>query len=128
MSNKDKPMSAEEAADILQRIANDLRILDYIDEDDVIYALAIAALREKAERENPEPLTLEQLIEHYQQGKAIWIKDGWNDGWYFISGFQSPEINFNNARRIVRIPVFGENQNWTAYAHKPGGEVPHDAD
>lgn len=37
------------------------------------YVAALAALREKQERENPEPLTLEEL--RGMDGKPVWVQD-----------------------------------------------------
>ena len=87
--------------------------------------MAIAALREKAEREDPKPLTLEELRQ--LEGQPVWIKAkhygikadvvrilGKEDGDAFI-GF---EINH-------RLQENGYGKTWIAYRHKPK-EVPED--
>ena len=83
------------------------------------YLLAIAALREKAEREYPQPLTMEELRQ--MEGQPVWIKAkhygiyadvvrilGKEDGDAFI-GF---EINH-------RLQENGYGKTWLAYRHKP---------
>lgn len=83
------------------------------------FLLAVEALREKAEREDPKPLTLEELRQ--MDGDPVWIIakhhviyadvvkiQGKEDGDAFI-GF---EINH-------RLQENGYGKTWLAYLHKP---------
>lgn len=81
--------------------------------------LSLEALREKAEREDPNPLTLEELRQ--MDGEPVWIKadhcglfadvvriHGKEDGDAFV-GFV---IHY-------RLQENGHGKTWTAYRHKP---------
>jgi hypothetical protein len=81
--------------------------------------MALVALREKAKREDPKPLTLEELRQ--MDGEPVWIKAdhygvfadvvhilGKDDGDAFI-GFK---INY-------RLQENGYGKTWIAYRHKP---------
>lgn len=83
------------------------------------FLLAVEALREKAEREDPKPLTLEELRQ--MDGEPVWIIakhhviyadvvkiQGKEDGDAFI-GFQ---INY-------RLQENGYGKTWLAYSNKP---------
>lgn len=88
--------------------------------------LAIEALREKAARENPEPLTLEELRKMVR--KPVWVQDLLISGcsaWHFVMEHDGEVRLFDAvalARRIVGYnATTGENygKTWLAYRHKP---------
>ncbi len=83
-----------------------------------MFEIAATALREKAEREDPKPLTLEELQQ--MDGEPVWM-DGFewrisygvstiNGGLCLATGFDS------------WIPLDGYGETWFAYRHKPKGE------
>lgn len=84
-----------------------------------MFDIAATALREKAEREDPKPLTIEELRQ--MDGEPVWIKadhcglfadvvkiHGKEDGDAFV-GFV---IHY-------RMQENGCGKTWTAYRHKP---------
>lgn len=89
--------------------------------------LAIDALREKQERDNPKPLTLEQLRE--RNGKPVYIRTGeGNEGWgicertgdSFMFGEFEPDSDFYNMTYNDPVGHFGLHVlSWLAYDHKP---------
>lgn len=78
---------------------------------------AIAALREKAARENQEPLTVEQLRE--MEYEPIWIVDvgrvEWGNQWCVFDGSQAAIPGVGHY--WYHIDNYGET--WLAYASKP---------
>ncbi len=90
--------------------------------------LAVNVLREKAERENPKPLTLEELqelIDSDEEDIAIWIKFIDDDN-YFIRAL----LDWDGERGIFAIWHSGKNtadfpieknygKTWLAYRTKP---------
>lgn len=75
----------------------------------------IAALEEKAEREDPKPLTLEELRQ--MDGEPIWL-DGFE--WrisYGVSTFTGSLCLETGLG--CRIPLDGYGETWFAYRHKP---------
>lgn len=76
--------------------------------------MAITALREKAERENPQPLTLEEL--RGMIGKPVYVVGCGGGGWEIFEGcddcgFWCADESFYSAG--------GYDKSWTAYRHKP---------
>lgn len=68
------------------------------------------------ERENPEPLTIEELRE--MDGEPVWIDDWWEDshGWEFSL---DAEDYFAGEKRTTK----GYGSIWVAYRHKPKEEL-----
>lgn len=77
-----------------------------------VYETCLTALRAQAERQNPRPLTLEQLRE--MDGEPVWyhhladVEWMW-EGWH---------IHRND---LVKLDDYGKT--WLPYAHKPAVEV-----
>ena len=117
-------MTIQEAIRCLHLPGDHLRNYDeygiYIDDElKEAMQMAMAALREKAEREDPKPLTLDELRQ--LEGQPVWIKAkhygiyadvvrilGKEDGDAFI-GF---EINH-------RLQENGYGKTWFAYRNQP---------
>ncbi len=80
-----------------------------------MFEIAAAALREKAEREDPQPLTIEDLRQ--MDGEPVWL-DGFewrvSYGVSTISGSLCLETGLDS-----RIPLDGYGETWFAYRHKP---------
>lgn len=78
------------------------------------YDLAIQALQEKADRENPKPLTLEQLEEHIC--KPVYIVDHYNviDSWFIVGNndWYADGYEDSEAKQLYGI-------TWWAYDHEP---------
>ena len=72
------------------------------------YALAIEALREKAERDNPAPMTIEELVQ--MDGVPVWIKDKHSSGYEF----SEDAADYLEGRNIKEY-----GKTWIAYHHKP---------
>lgn len=78
-------------------------------------AFVLDALREKAERENPKPLTIEELRQ--VNGEPVWL-DGFE--WrvcYGTSTYRGSE--YLETGMGCGIPLDGYGQSWFAYRHKP---------
>ena len=72
------------------------------------YAMAIEALKEKAERENPAPLTMDELVQ--MDGVPVWIRDKHSSGYEF-SADAADYFEGRNPKEY--------GKTWTAYRHKP---------
>ncbi|MEG0944375.1 MAG: hypothetical protein RSD74_02045 [Angelakisella sp.] len=78
--------------------------------------LAIIALQEKAERDNPKPLTLDEL--RWMDGEAVFLVDaesleyGWHDGWYLVD--TDCETVYTNCATFGFTQIIG-----LAYRYKP---------
>lgn len=74
-----------------------------------------AALREKAERENPKPLTLEQV----KARKWVWIGNDTacrNQGWAKVFAM------YDLAKlEVIQYSFKNYGKTWIAYAHEPKG-------
>lgn len=84
-----------------------------------IYNLAIQALQEKQERENPQALTVEELRE--MDGKPVWARGIYNrglDGIYLV-GVKN-EFLLDNYGDFVNIDDAGIE--YIAYRYPPNGE------
>lgn len=87
--------------------------------------LAIQALKEKQERDNPQPLSLEQLKE--REGKPVYIVSGDKRGWsiLYLRGATADQYTFfsltGTAEGMTATPVFISNYNetWVAYDYEP---------
>lgn len=73
--------------------------------------LALAALRAQQERENPKPLTLEQLKE--REGKPVYIIDTYHGGMK-IWNIWDDSMDEEEEREY--------GKTWNAYDYEPGGE------
>ena len=83
------------------------------DEEWQVVVRAKAALREKAEREKPKPLTLEELS---VMGHFDWV-------WLVFPKLPKEESVWDRASRVYALyshEHYGET--WIAYAHEPKGE------
>ena len=89
---------------------------------------AIAALREKAERENPKPLTLEELRK--MDGEPVWVNDLCTKAHseYCVISIGKPmvfqDIDHYNAAYIPGVEhtwyeFCDYGREWIAYRHKP---------
>ena len=86
-----------------------------------MFEIAAAALREKAEREDPKPLTYEELWQ--MNGEPVYL-DGFewrvSYGVSTINGSLCLATGFDSW-----IPLDGYGETWFAYRHKPK-EVKHE--
>ena len=77
--------------------------------------MALDALKEKAERENPAPLTLEEL-RRMKAGEVIWHESiqGLDGGWLVLR---------NHDIKMFQAEITGirYGKTWIAYRHKPKG-------
>lgn len=87
------------------------------------YLLAIAAIREKAEREDPKPLTLEELRQ--MDGEPVWVKprnaDRGEGEWCVICLYYN-KLDFDASIPGVESYWYPSNEygkTWSAYRHKP---------
>ena len=79
------------------------------------------ALREQQERENPKPLTLDELRQ--MDGEPVWIHfiGGVvirNDGWFIVSQIGTSEI-FLSGKVSVYKNFWYYGETWLAYRQKP---------
>lgn len=77
-----------------------------------LFKIAAEALREKADRENPQPLTLEELRQ--MDGEPVWIDDWWEDSHGWELSMDAADY-FEGERRTEK--EYGSI--WVAYRHKP---------
>lgn len=79
------------------------------------FEIALSALREKAERENPKPLTLEELKERVE--KPVYIMWRPDENWRFAeSGWVVVELD---GEFIDGYSFKNYGQTWLAYDHEP---------
>lgn len=90
--------------------------------------LAAAALQEKAEREDPKPLTLDELWQ--MNGEAVWMEI-LNGGEFWMPQYSSwVEVKACNYQKSVEFWLFGSEEEldpnpnnygktWICYRHKP---------
>lgn len=108
---------------------NALKILEEEYKGDETYSILeiiLNALREKAERDNPNPLTEAQIRERV--GKPVYIKDSEdadNDGWYIVAyayndGFTSVEEYYFDWVYL--------NNEITVFDHEPRMELHDDTE
>ena len=84
--------------------------------------MAIDALQEKAEREDPKPLTIEQLRQ--MDGEPVYIVDQCKEstlltGWIVFSHHH--DDGFVPRGNAGWFSVSGYGERWLAYRHKPKG-------
>lgn len=115
-------MTTEEAIDYLERCA------DGHDPDfENAVSLAVATLRVRQERENPEPLTLEELRE--MNGEPVWCVDGsGNETWGLVDmscSYIDVIDHDSGSWRGEFYNMRGDGKNglhrigWLAFRHKP---------
>lgn len=110
-------MNTEQAIqEIAHAIGQDC-LLEYPSDDAL--KIALAALRAQQERENPKPLTVEELKERHN--RPVWIQEiekpsescwrlcYWDRGKYLVL------LGISSAGHL--IDEYGKT--WTAYAHEP---------
>lgn len=96
------------------------------------YRMAIDALREKAERENPKPLTIEELRQ--MDGEPVWVSDlkyPSDSGYCVIRASKDLFSEYGDRYYLASIPgneggwyAFEKySEEWIAYRHKPKEEV-----
>lgn len=82
--------------------------------------VALAALREKAARENPQPLTLEELRE--RDGKPVWVtfinQTIWHNGWHITK----PCFDYFWFRGFPGKKYFEYGKTYIAYDYPPKEE------
>ena len=112
---------------IQQAIENRERCLQYLigcgpsaTEDNVdAVRLSIVALKEKAARDDPRPLTLEELRQ--MDGEPVWVKAdhyGTFADVVRIHGKESGDA-FVGVKICYRLQENGYGKTWIAYRHKP---------
>lgn len=87
-----------------------------------MFSMALSALREQQERENPKPLTLDELRQ--MDGYPVYIhseKYPYHTGWRVIrklefGPFEELYIHFSNGE-VFHVREYGTA--WVAYRHKP---------
>lgn len=79
--------------------------------------LALSALREQEARENPRPLTLDELKERV--GRTVWYQStiGGFCGWVIVEIWFPYQGAFSLSNGDVREKDYGKT--WLAYDHKP---------
>ena len=86
--------------------------------------MAIAALQEKLDREDPKPLTIEELIQ--MQDQPVWLKsleDPEHGGWGIVEG--ASEIGGKKYLFLRgEIGYCEYEKGVVAYRHKPKEETP----
>jgi uncharacterized protein (AIM24 family) len=95
-----------------------------------MFEIAASAIREKAEREDPKPLTIEELLQ--MEGEQVWLNrsaplafTGWAEVNISISKENIWFWRFGNEAAILtKLSDYGKT--WLAYRHKPK-EVQKDA-
>lgn len=97
-----------------------------------MFRLAAEALREKTERENPKPLTLDDLRQ--MDGEVVWlevldckdlsvpVKSNWGEVWIYSCG---NDVSFWRFGNECDIRPNNENygKTWIAYRHKPHSNI-----
>lgn len=88
-----------------------------------MFEIAAAALQEKAEREDPQPLTLEELRK--MDGEPVWVKpknaDGGEGEWCVVH-ILSDKQHFDVLIPGIECMWYESStyiKEWTAYRHKP---------
>lgn len=102
--------------------------------------LAVNALREKAERENPQPLTVEELREMAERCEPIYITRIDDEtpifrGNKIVGGVLDKAAVMNVADHLPFMAIYGRNltlaesdygKTWLAYRTKPTGGKDHE--
>jgi hypothetical protein len=113
-------MNIEQATAVLDGMVD--KACYYPNRENDALDMAIEALREKAERENPKPLTLEELKERV--GKPVWIQKE-HYGEYKVFKKHHDSLNKYGKRywftdkEILFECHYGET--WLAYDYEPKG-------
>jgi len=118
-------VNIEQAIEILEQIYPSQKEIATGEYPDVAEALdfAMAALRARQERENPKPLTLEQL--HGMGGKPVWIVEHPEWGHWELSEdagdyFEDRDEDFYGMRHDDPTGRYGLHVlGWLAYDHEP---------
>lgn len=80
-----------------------------------MFEIAATAIREKAEREDPKPLTIEEL--HNMIGEPVWVQ---GPGLPQFGRWAIVEDAFGNSLFLVNdFTCHGIGKVWLAYRHKP---------
>lgn len=113
-------MTIQQALRALHLPGDHLRNYDeygiYIDDElKEAMQMAAAALREKAEREDPKPLTIEEL--HGMIGEPVWVQ---GPGIPEYGRWAIVEDVVENSLILVNdFTCHGIGETWIAYRHKP---------
>lgn len=81
-----------------------------------IYNLAIKALREKQERENPQALTLDELRE--MDGEPVWVEELLCNRWEIVYS----EGDFLSTDTDMHLFLDSYGIAWNAYRYQPKEE------
>lgn len=116
----------------IERAIKDLN--EYLDNDYFVLeggtvATALIALREQAERENPKPLTLDEIRQ--MDGEPIWCVDGEGHGCYCLVNAKTEDCIDNEcgAWCFAFYGMKGDGKyglhrtGWVAYRQKPKEEA-----
>ena len=122
-------MTIQQAIDILEAqmlLAKELRGIFGIPATDMAKEMAITALREKAEREDPKPLTYEELLQMHDE--LVWFnvvdesdcknphESEWTQVWSWDQSVSF--FRFGNECDIMqKKETYGKT--WICYRHKP---------
>lgn len=112
---EDHQIAMEEFLDVVAQPENYEHTREFIDAE----KMAIDALREKAERENPQPLTLEELRQ--MDRDPVWIKAehyGLFADVVKIRGREDGDC-FVGVKICYWLQENGYSKTWIAYRHKP---------
>ena len=87
-----------------------------------MFQKAAEALYEKAERENPRPLTLEELKQ--MDGEPVWIRADHYGTFADVVKIHGRDKGdaFVGVKICYRLQENGYGKTWTAYRHKPRGD------
>ena len=93
-------------------------------EYDKHFDVALQALQEKAERDNPQPLTIEQLRQ--MDGEPVWVKvlspiGDVKDSWFLID-CENREVELINSEEYLLYPDelnYEYGNYYVAYKYKP---------
>ena len=118
------------AAEAVNRILNHMEV-HRIGQFPHIYigealTMAIDALNEKAERDNPSPLTIEEL--QRMQGEPVYVISPRRSRWYIVHSYHSPDVygrcfilsSYTSGKELFPMAECGSI--WKAYRHKPKEE------
>ncbi|MDN0032589.1 hypothetical protein [Oscillibacter ruminantium] len=78
---------------------------------------ALSTLRDRIARQNPRPLTLDELRK--MDGEPVWLKDGIGEGWFLASAVVGSKIYFCEKSITIGEPISECGKTWLAYRTKP---------
>ena len=78
---------------------------------------ALSTLRDRIARQNPRPLTLDELRK--MDGEPVWLKDGIGEGWFLASAVVGSKIYFCEKSITIGEPISECGKTWLAYHSRP---------